>query len=165
MPMIPMAPPKPAGSTSTTERLESVAPRASSHPLGGVAGSAPRHPGVGGNSALPQTVEQRMTRDPRGTRHSARAVPDQWPGYPKDLARRCTRTAPFTFTRWAGHCPIAVPTIATRLFSMKIAVFSSKAYDRHSLELHNARFGHERTFGSVSDVDTDLLSCFIINVL
>ncbi len=29
---------------------------------------------------------------------------------------------------------------------MKIAVFSSKAYDRHSLELHNARFGHELTF-------------------
>ena len=29
---------------------------------------------------------------------------------------------------------------------MKIAVFSSKSYDRHSLELHNARFGHELTF-------------------
>lgn len=29
---------------------------------------------------------------------------------------------------------------------MKIAVFSSKAYDRHSLELHNARFGYELTF-------------------
>lgn len=29
---------------------------------------------------------------------------------------------------------------------MKIAVFSSKAYDQHSLELHNARFGHELTF-------------------
>ena len=29
---------------------------------------------------------------------------------------------------------------------MKIAVFSSKSYDRHSLELHNAPFGHELTF-------------------
>ncbi len=29
---------------------------------------------------------------------------------------------------------------------MKIAVFSNKSYDRHSLELHNAPFGHELTF-------------------
>jgi len=54
MPMIPIAPPKPAGSTSTTERLESVAPRASSHPLGGVAGYAPRHPGVEGIPHYPK---------------------------------------------------------------------------------------------------------------
>ena len=29
---------------------------------------------------------------------------------------------------------------------MKIAIFSSKSYDRQSLELHNAPFGHELTF-------------------
>ena len=29
---------------------------------------------------------------------------------------------------------------------MKIAVFSSKSYDRQSLELHNAPFGHDLTF-------------------
>ncbi|HRZ53647.1 MAG TPA: 2-hydroxyacid dehydrogenase, partial [Candidatus Contendobacter sp.] len=29
---------------------------------------------------------------------------------------------------------------------MKIAVFSTKSYDRHSLELHNASFSHELTF-------------------
>ena len=29
---------------------------------------------------------------------------------------------------------------------MKIAIFSSKSYDRHSLELHNAPFGHDLTF-------------------
>jgi D-lactate dehydrogenase len=29
---------------------------------------------------------------------------------------------------------------------MKIAVFSTKSYDRQSLELHNVPFGHELTF-------------------
>ena len=45
---------------------------------------------------------------------------------------------------------------------MKIAVFSSKTYDRHSLELHNARFGHELTFlGYVQDTCKKLSLCLL----